>query len=85
MDNNENVMNGKKDVKFEDAMTRLEKIVADLESGKCDLDEALGLFEEGVGLVKICSAKLDAAAQKVSLLTSDGEREFAERDGRDDG
>lgn len=65
-------------MKFEDAMTRLEKIVSDLESGKCDLDESLGLFEEGVGLVKLCNSKLDAAAQKVTLLTSDGEKGFGE-------
>ena len=59
-------------IKFEAAMTRLEEIVSVLEKGKCDLDDSLTLFEEGVNLVKICTSKLDAAAQKVKILT-DGE------------
>ena len=56
-------------MKFEDAMTRLEEIVTSLEKGKCDLDESLGLFEEGVSLVKFCTEKLDTAAQKVKFLS----------------
>ena len=58
-----------KELKFEDAIARLEKIVQTLEAGKCDLDESLGLFEEGVELVKLCSAKLDEASDKVRVLT----------------
>ena len=60
------------ELKFEDAMSRLEQIVADLERGRCELDESLSLFEEGVKLVKLCTAKLDSAAQKVKILTADG-------------
>ncbi len=58
-----------KELKFEEAIERLEKIVSTLEGGKCDLDESLTLFEEGVSLVKLCSAKLDAASEKVKILT----------------
>ena len=58
-----------KNIKFEDAIARLEAIVATLETGKCDLDESLGLFEEGVSLVKLCSSKLDEASEKVKVLT----------------
>lgn len=66
-----------KDLKFEEAIERLEKIVSSLETGKCDLDESLALFEEGVSLVRICSDKLDAAAEKVKILTADGEKDFS--------
>ena len=66
------IINGSDEVKFEEAMSRLEQIVSDLERGKCDLDESLGLFEEGVKLVKLCSAKLENAAQKVKILTAEG-------------
>ena len=69
-------MEKNKDIKFEEAIKSLEDIVGKLEGGKCDLDEALGLFEEGVAIVKLCSAKLDAASQKVKLLTSDGDVDF---------
>ena len=58
-----------KELKFEDAISRLETIVQTLEGGKCDLDESLGLFEEGVSLVKLCSARLDDASEKVRVLT----------------
>ena len=54
---------------FEAAIARLEEIVRALESGSAPLDESLALFEEGVGLVKLCSERLDSAEQKVLLLT----------------
>ncbi len=60
----------KNELKFEGALARLEEIVSALEGGKCDLDKSLGLFEEGVSLVKFCSDKLDTATQKVKILTS---------------
>ena len=55
---------------FEKAMTRLEQIVAMLESGKCTLDESLKLFEEGTSLMKQCSGLLDKAEQKVVKLSA---------------
>ena len=54
---------------FEKAMTRLEQIVAMLESGKCTLDESLKLFEEGTGLVRLCDGKLRDARLKVETLS----------------
>ena len=53
---------------FEKAMTRLEQIVAALESGRCTLDDSLKLFEEGTKLAAKCSALLDTAELKVSKL-----------------
>jgi len=66
-----------KSIKFEDAIARLENIVSSLEGGKCELDESLELFEEGVALVKLCTSKLDGAAAKVKILTAKGEEDFA--------
>ena len=59
---------------FETAMTRLEQIVRQLESGKVTLDESLSLYEEGIALVKLCSGRLDEAEQKIKIIrtTSDG-------------
>jgi exodeoxyribonuclease VII small subunit len=54
---------------FEEALTRLEKIVRSLEEGDVPLDSSLALFEEGTKLVRFCSDKIDAAEQKVKLLT----------------
>jgi exodeoxyribonuclease VII small subunit len=54
--------------KFEDAMKRLEKIVQGLEGNDLPLEDALKDFEEGVGLIKFCSNKLEEAEKKVTLL-----------------
>ena len=64
-------------MKFEDAMKRLEEIVLGLESDGLSLDESLSLFSEGVSLVKICNEKLSEAEQKVKILVEykDGVRE----------
>ena len=57
-----------KKLSFEQAMKRLEDIVARLESGEAPLDESLKLFEEGTGLMGQCTALLDKAEQKVNTL-----------------
>ena len=53
---------------FEEALARLEVIVARLEQGEVPLEEALGLFEEGTALMRQCSTALDKAEQKVAKL-----------------
>lgn len=61
---------------FEKALERLEAIVRMLEEGNVPLDDSLALFEEGTGLVKLCAAKIDAAEQKVKILTESGLKDF---------
>ena len=61
-----------KKMTFEKALERLEEIVAKLESGEAPLDESLKLFEEGAKLTAQCSAMLDKAEQKVTLLENNG-------------
>ncbi|MBK5099532.1 MAG: exodeoxyribonuclease VII small subunit [Desulfobacteraceae bacterium] len=56
---------------FEQAMQRLEKIVQDLEGGELSLEDALKAFEEGMGLAKFCSGKLEEAEKKVTLLVQE--------------
>lgn len=64
-------MAAKKKVNFEQSMLRLEEIVSALERGIAPLEEAMKLFEEGSKLMRECTAALDAAEQKVTLLTAD--------------
>ena len=56
------------DIKFEDALNKLEKIVADLEDGSLSLDDALGKYEEGIKLSGLCAKKLELAKKKVEIL-----------------
>lgn len=57
------------EIKFEEALKKLEKIVSDLEAGKLSLDESLKKYEEGVRLVAACSKLLEQAQKKVEVLT----------------
>ena len=56
-------------VKFEDALRRLERIVDDLDRGEPELSAALAKYEQGVRLLAQCHAMLDQAEQSVALLT----------------
>jgi exodeoxyribonuclease VII small subunit len=67
-----------KTVKFEDAVKRLETIVSEMESGDLELEKSLALFEEGIKLVRQCTAKLDEAKKKVELLVKKGDKMVAE-------
>ena len=58
----------RKKLSFEDAMKRLEEIVSHLEKGDIPLEESIRLFEEGSGLLALCSSQLEEAEQKVMLL-----------------
>ena len=74
---------------FEQAMTRLEQIVATLESGRCTLDDSLKLFEEGTKLTAYCADQIKTAEQKIVKLTAveKGEADdgIADRQGEDMG
>jgi exodeoxyribonuclease VII small subunit len=56
---------------FEQALGRLEQIVGQLETGELGLDESLALFEEGVGLSRLCQGKLAEVERKVELVLRD--------------
>ncbi len=53
---------------FERSLTRLEEVVRKLESPQLSLDEAMKLFEEGVGLSRECQKQLEEAEGKVEIL-----------------
>ncbi len=54
--------------KFEDALEKLENIVREMEAGEMPLDSALKSFEEGIRLIRFCSAKLDDTQRRVEQL-----------------
>ena len=56
------------EIKFEEALKKLEKIVGDLEDGNLSLDDALDKYEEGIKLSKLCQKKLEVAKKKVEIL-----------------
>lgn len=54
---------------FEASLAEVEKIVSNLESGELGLSESLQQYETGIKQLKRCHKLLDAAEQKVSLLS----------------
>lgn len=64
----------KEELNFEEAMTKLEEIAAELEKNDLDLDSSVLKFEEGMKLSKQCSKMLQEAEKKISVLinTEDG-------------
>ena len=75
---------------FEQALKRLEEIVERLESGELSLDESLALFQEGIGLSRSCSNRLNDAEGRIQKMVrvEDGKYiledfETADADGSD--
>ncbi len=58
---------------FEAAIARLEAVVRELEDGKTSLENAMKLYEEGVALVRSCSATLEQAKQKIITVSVGGD------------
>lgn len=56
------------EIKFEQALNKLEAIVTDLEKGNLSLEQSLAKYEEGIKLAKICQGKLENAKKKVEIL-----------------
>jgi exodeoxyribonuclease VII small subunit len=69
---------------FEDQLRQLESLVDTLERGDLSLEASLAAFEQGVALTRACQQALDAAEQRVRILTSNTEgaepEPFAPRD-----
>ncbi len=53
---------------FESALAELEKIVAQMESGKLDLEDSLTAYERGATLLNYCREAISRAEQQVQVL-----------------
>jgi exodeoxyribonuclease VII small subunit len=58
---------------FEKALARLETIVGEMEGGELSLEKMMAHFEEGSGLVKFCSQKLNEVEKKIEVLVKKGD------------
>jgi exodeoxyribonuclease VII small subunit len=53
---------------FEEALSDLEKIVAELESGQAPLERSIEMYERGAKLKAHCEQKLEAARLRVEKI-----------------
>lgn len=59
------------EVSFEDAMQRLDEIVAEMEDAQPTLEDMISSYEEGVRLLKLCRQRIDGARRRVELISGD--------------
>ena len=60
---------------FEQALTKLEEIVKQLETGGVELDASIKLFEQGVALAEVCKNEIESAKLKVKEASEINETE----------
>ncbi|MFL2660089.1 MAG: exodeoxyribonuclease VII small subunit [Alphaproteobacteria bacterium] len=60
-------------ITFEKALTELEEIVRQLESGDIELDDAILAYERGAKLKDFCTKKLNEAKQRIDKIKVDGD------------
>jgi exodeoxyribonuclease VII small subunit len=60
---------------FEEALSELEGIIADIEAGQVGLEESLARYERGTFLIQHCRRVLTSAEKQIELLskTNDGD------------
>jgi len=56
---------------FEAAVSELETIVRQMETGSLPLEQALEQYQRGVILLRHCQDRLDAAEQQIRILEGD--------------
>ena len=69
-----------KELSFEEALKRLEKIAEDLENDDVSLDVSLKHYEEGIRLIGLCNKKLEEAKKKVDVLVKKEGKKFQLKD-----
>ncbi len=55
---------------FEESLEELEAIVHSMDSDRLPLEELLAKYERGTALLKQCQGNIEAAQQRVELITS---------------
>ena len=68
---------------FETSLEELEKVVKELEAGDIPLEQALALFEKGIGLSENCRKQLEEAETRVEILLKKNGKVQAEPFGPD--
>jgi len=64
------------EVSFEEAYTRLEKILEHLNSGEASLEDSLKFYEEADRLITSCNKKIHEAEQKIQILIKNQNNEL---------
>ena len=58
----------KKEMKFEEALNKLDEINEKLSAEDISIEDSVKLFKEGVELTKLCQKKLDDAKHEIEQI-----------------
>lgn len=64
----EKKINKSNDLSFEQHLDRAKDIIANLESGNCNLDELLSKYKNGVESLNYCTEKLNEFEEKIKII-----------------
>ncbi len=64
-------MASKDQVKYREAVERLDEIIAQIENEEADVDELAEQVKEAVELIRVCKAKIDKAETEVKKVVED--------------
>ena len=73
------IPNDIKKLSFEDAMSELEEIVDNLESGNIDLDKSIQYYTRGSQIRANCQKKLDEAVMKLEEIQVSSEGKISKK------
>lgn len=57
---------------IEETFTRIDELIARLESPEIGLEDSFQAYEEGMKLLKACNEQIDRVEKKVLVLSGDG-------------
>lgn len=61
------------EMKFEEKMAKLEKLVSELEKDDIKIDDSITIYKEAIGLVNECDKQLKDIEEQISkMVTEDG-------------
>jgi exodeoxyribonuclease VII small subunit len=72
--------NGKNNINFENALSRLEEIADMMENKELSLEQSLEIFQEGMELASFCHRKLEEAEKRINVLVKNSEGQMVEKD-----
>jgi len=61
------------DLSFEEHLDNAKQIIQKLESGNCNLDEMLKMYENGISSLNFCSKKLNEFEEKIKVIKKNGD------------
>ena len=61
---------------FEEHLDNAKQIIQKLESGNCNLDEMLKMYEDGISSLNFCSKKLNEFEEKIQIINNKNNKDI---------